>query len=220
MVPTKARSKPSTDFHEGRSRTPRGSDTFIVVLSAVVALIVTIFLFAPFRRSPPPSSRGLSTTTAQGPTAESPTAQNPTAQDARHTNGAAGYSFLHPAGWDVSDRGTVSELVGPDRDVNLSFGLGPEGDLREASSQFAASIAEAYDEVHLQGSRRESIAAHSAIVVGGTAVNQAGVGVRFLAISIGMDGRNYAISVFVADASDPVRVLPVVEDIISSFEVA
>ena len=192
----------------------------IVVLSAGIALIVTLFLFAPFRRSPSPTSRDLSTSTAPSATVQSPTTQSPSVESARHTNVAAGYTFLRPAGWDVSERDTVSELAAPDRDVILSFGFGPQGDLGEASTRFAASIGDAYDEVKLQGPRREIIGGHSAVVVGGDAVNQAAVGVRFLAITIRMGGRNYAISVFVADAADPVKVLPVVEDIVASFEVA
>lgn len=182
----------------------------IVLLSAGVAVIVTLLLFSPLRLSQPPVSRGPS----------SPTVQSPTVQSTHHTNAAAGYSFFRPAGWEVSESGTVSELTGPDRDVILSFGIGPEGELRDASAEFAASIGGAYDEVQLQGPRREAIAGRSAIVVGGSAVNQAGVTVRFLAITIRIGGENYAISVFVADTSDPVKVLPVVEDIIASFEAA
>jgi hypothetical protein len=210
MVRTEGPSKRSPrDFRGRRPRTLTGLDAVIVLLSAGVAVIVTLVLFSPLRRSPPPSRAALS-----------PTVQSPTVQSTRHTNGAAGYSFFRPAGWEVSERGTVSELTGPDRDVILSFGLGPEGELWGASDKLAASIEGAYDEVQLQGPRREAIAGRSAIVVGGSAVNQAGVPVRFLAITIRIGGENYAISVFVAETSDPVKVLPVVEDIIASFEAA
>jgi hypothetical protein len=209
MVRTEGPSKPSPgDFRGGRPRSSIGWDAVIVVLSAGVAVIVSVILFSPLRRSPPPISSGPSPT---------PT---PTIQSTRHTNAAAGYSFFRPIGWEVSERGTVSELTGPDRDVILSFGLGPEGNLRKASAEFAASIGGAYDEVELQGPRREVIAGQSAIVTAGGAVNDAGVAVRFLAITTRIGGENYAISVFVADASDPVKVLPVVADIIGSFEVA
>lgn len=51
-------------------------------------------------------------------------------------------------------------------------------------------------------------------------MNDAGVAVRFLAITISLEGQNDAIAVFVADTTDPVQVLPPVEDIVASFEVA
>lgn len=181
--------------------TPR-RDALIVIVSAGVAVALVFFVFAPFRRSAPPPTRSPS----------------PTIQSMRHTNAAAGYSFLRPVGWEVSERGTVSELTAPGGDVIVSFGLGPDGSLRDASTEFVASVADAYEEVQVQGPEREDIAGRSAIVAGGTAVNQAGVAIRFIAIAFRIEGQNYAISVFVADASDPVRVLPSVEDVIASFE--
>jgi hypothetical protein len=179
-------------------------DALIVVVSAGLAVVVALFLFPPPRRSAPPAPR----------------TSSPTTGSMRHTNEVAGYSFLRPVGWEVSERGTVSELTGPDGDVIVSFGLGPDGSLEEASTEFATSVGDAYEEVQFQGPQREDIAGRPAIVVGGTAVNQAGVAVRFLAITVRTEGRNYAISVFVADVSDPVRVLPPIEDIVASFEPA
>jgi hypothetical protein len=187
-----------------RSRNSRSWDVLMIVGIAGLAVLITESLFAPPRQgSPRPSS-----------------APSPTVSSGRHTNATAGYSFLRPAGWEVSESGTVSELTAPDQDVIVSFGLGPEGDLREASAQFTSSMEDAYDEVQLHEPRREEIAGRPAIVAGGSAVNEAAVPVRFLAISVWIEGEIYVISVFVADASDPVRVLPAVEDIIASFEVS
>jgi predicted Zn-dependent protease len=188
----------------GRPRSTRSWEVLIVLGVAGVAVLITESLFAPPRQS-------------AGPPSSTP---SPTVQSERHTNATAGYSFLRPAGWEVVDSGTASELTSPDRDVIVSFGLGPEGGLREASAEFTASIEDAYDEVRLHEPRREEIAGREAIVAGGSAVNDADVAIRFLAITVGIDGEIYAISVFVADASDPVRVLPAVEDIVASFEPA
>jgi hypothetical protein len=186
----------------------------IVLGIAGVAVVLSEALFAPPRPSAPRPS-------APSPTSPPPSSgPSPIVQSERHTNAAAGYSFLRPAGWEVSELGTVSELTGPDHDVSVSFGLGPDGGLWDASADLAASIEDTYDGVLLEGPRREDIAGRPAIVVGGRAVNDAGVAVRFLAITMRVEDENYAISVFVADASDPVRVLPSVEDIIASFEVA
>jgi hypothetical protein len=176
----------------------------MVVGVAGLAILITESLSAPPRRSAPLRSDKPSSTVS----------------GSRHTNATAGYSFLQPPGWEVSESGTVSELTAPDHDVIVSFGLGPQGSLREASSEFTSSIEDAYDEVQLHGSRREEIAGRPAMVAGGSAVNDAEVAVRFLAITVRIEGEIYAISVFVAHASDPVRVLPAVEDIVASFEVA
>jgi hypothetical protein len=182
----------------------------MVLVVAGIAVVVSEVLFAP----PRPSERRPASRTP------SPSVQTPSVPTARHTNAAAGYSFLRPVGWEVSDSGTVSELTGPDRDVTVSFGLGPDGGLRAASEELAASIEDTYDDAELEGARREDIAGRPAIVVGGSAVNEAGVSLRFLAITLRIGGENYSISVFVSDASDPVRILPSVEDIIVSFEAA
>jgi hypothetical protein len=175
----------------------------MVVGVAGLAVLITEAVFAPPRQ---PARLRTST-------------PSPTVLSERHANATAGYSFLRPVGWEVSDSGTVSELTSPDHDVIVSFGLGPGGELPEASAAFTSSIEDAYDEVRLHEPRREEIAGRPAIVTGGSAVNDAEVAVRFLAITVGIDGETYAISVFVADASDPVRVLPAIEDIVSSFEV-
>jgi hypothetical protein len=187
-----------------RRRIPNALDLLIVVGVAGLAVIFTELLFgAPPQSAPDPSS-----------------APSPTVVSGRHTNAAAGYSFLQPAGWEVSDSGTFSELRAPDGDVIVSFGLGPEGGLREASDAFSSSIEGAYGEVELHQPQREEIAGHPAIVAGGSALNDAGIAVRFLAITIGIEGEVYAISVFVAEETDPVAVLPTVEDIVASFEVS
>jgi hypothetical protein len=167
-------------------------------------VLLYFLLFGPPRRSTPAPS-------------ESP---RPTVQSERHTNDAAGYSFLQPPGWVVSDRETVSDLESPDGDVIVSFGLAPEGSLEEATAALAGSINDAYEDVQVSGPERQDMGEHRAVVVGGNAVNEAGVPIRFLALTLRLEGQNYAISVFVADASDPVKVLPPVEDIIASFDSA
>ena len=187
-----------------RSRNSRSWEVLMIIGVAGLAVLINESLFAP----PPQGSPRPSVT------------PSPTVSSGRHTNATAGYSFLRPAGWEVSESGTVSQLTAPDQDVIVSFGLGPDGGLREASTEFTSSIEDAYNEVQLQEPRREEIAGRPAIVAGGSAMNDAEVAVRFLAISVWIEGEIYAISVFVADESDPVRVLPAVEDIVASFDVS
>jgi hypothetical protein len=207
----------------------RLGEVLIVLGIAVIAVVLSQALFAPPlpsarppSRPPTPSALGPSATTPSvpSPSLPTPSGATPSAQSARHTNEAAGYSFLRPAGWEVSGSGTVSRITSPDRDVTVSFGLGSDGGLGGSSADLAASIRDIYDGAELEGPRRDTIAGHPAVLVGGRAVNDSGVTVRFLAITLRVEDENYAISVFVSDASDPVTVLPAVEYIVASFEVA
>jgi hypothetical protein len=203
---------------------------FLIALGVVgVAVILSQALFAPpipsggrALRTPSPSviAPSVATPSVATPSVATPSVATPSDQTARHTNAAAGYSFRRPAGWVVSESGTVSELTGPDRDVTVSFGLGSDGGLARSALELTTSIQGAYEDVRVDDPQRETIAGRPAILVGGRAVNDAGVRVRFLAISLRIEDQNYAIAVFVSDASDPVTVLPAVEDVVSSFDAA
>jgi hypothetical protein len=201
---------------------PGRGEVLIVLAVAGIAVLLSEALFVP--ESPSVRRSFGSTPSPTVPTASVPTPSVPTPsvppQTVRYTNAAAGYSFLRPAGWEVSESGTVSELTGPDQDVTVSFGLGADGGLGESSADFAASIEDTYDDAELEAPSRESIAGRPAVLVGGSAVNDEGTGLRFLAITLRVDEENYAIAVFVSDASDPVRILPAVEEIVASFEAA
>lgn len=204
---------------------PGRGEVLIVLGVTGVAVLLSEVLFVPEPPSTRPSSHSVAsptvpTASVPAPSVPTPTAPTPTAQSVRYTNAAAGYSFLRPAGWEVSDSGTVSELTGPDQDVTVSFGVGADGGLRASSADLAASIEHTYDDARLEGPRRESIAGRRAVLIGGSAVNEEGTGLRFLAITLRVDDENYAIAVFVSDTSDPVRVLPAVEEIVASFQAA
>jgi hypothetical protein len=199
---------------------PGRGEVLIVLGVAGIAVLLSEALFIPEPPSARPSYRSTASPTVPTPSVPTPTTPTPTPQSVRHTNAAAGYSFLRPAGWEVSESGTVSELTGPDQDVTVSFGLGADGGLRGSSADFAASIEDSYDDALLEAPIWESIAGRRALLIGGSAVNDEGTSLRFLAITLRVDDENYAIAVFVSDASDPVRVLPAVEEIVASFEAA
>jgi hypothetical protein len=199
---------------------PRRGEVLIVLGVAGIAVLLSEALFVPEPPSARPSLRSTASPTVPTTSVPTPSVPMPTAQSVRHTNAAAGYSFLRPAGWEVSESGTVSELTGPDQDVTVSFGLGADGRLGESSADFGASIEDAYHDAQLEAPSRESIAGRRAVLIGGSAVNDEGTTLRFLAITLRVDEENYAIAVFVSDASDPVRILPAVEEIVASFEAA
>jgi hypothetical protein len=134
-----------------------------------------------------------------------------------HVNSQAGYSFRYPPPWSLSERATVSEVVSPSGDIVVSFGLGAEGALRDASDRLVASLLETYEQSELIGRETREVGGHSAMLVSGVGTNDSGIRVRFLAITVAADRVNYAIAVFTAADADPNVVLPIVERVVNSF---
>ncbi len=70
----------------------------------------------------------------------------------------------------------------------------------------------------LIGSRWELIGGSLSLLVGGTTTDESGRRVRFLQISVGAEPQDYSITIVVPFKSDPEEVLPLVEEIVSSFD--
>jgi hypothetical protein len=134
-----------------------------------------------------------------------------------YVNAEASYEFRYPAAWNLREQGTTSRLTSPDGETVLSFGQGAEGSLDEASDRFLESFQESYEDVDLGAGQRQAIGGNPSIVVSGTGTNNAGVRIRFLAITVRGREQNYAIAVFTAATSDPDQVLPPVQRIVDSF---
>lgn len=135
----------------------------------------------------------------------------------RYENVEGGYEFLYPREWHLTAAGTRTKVVSPERDVVVSIGLAPPGGLGAASDAFVASVREAYDDVETTSTERDRIAGNAAVFVGGSAVTNEGEPIRFLTVTVGDSGRNYAIGVFVPGAAEPTEVLPTVRGMIDSF---
>ena len=141
-----------------------------------------------------------------------------------HVNGTGDYAFTYPLAWDVDEADGVTRVESPAGDIVLSFGPGASGDIATASGRLVRSIlgvdggADA-SERSLTGSTWEQIGGSRSLIVSGTTEDATGRPMRFLAITVRAVPRNYAISVLVPAGSDPTRVLPTVEAIVSSFEV-
>jgi hypothetical protein len=134
-----------------------------------------------------------------------------------YVNRAQGYGFIYPGTWDIQEAERFTRIQSPDGIV-VSYRLGAAGDLDVGSSRLLESLADAHPDLELIGTRRERIDGARSLLVSGTATDEAGRSVRFLAITIRAEPRNYAISIFVPGQSDPARVLPRIEEIVSSFE--
>lgn len=150
---------------------------------------------------------------------EAPTPSGPDQRVAerRFVNRQGDYAFRYPKGWEVSAQGTASKVVSPGGEVVISFGIGPKGKLEEAAARFASVVQSAYGDVQILGTERREIGGRPALIVAGLGTNASGVRIRFLAITVDSGRGNHSISVFVAEGSDPVEVLPPVQAIVASF---
>lgn len=135
-----------------------------------------------------------------------------------YVNRVQGYGFTYPGTWDLREGARFTRIQSPNGRIVVSYRLWASGDLDVASSRLLDSLANAHTELELIGMTRERIGGSPSLIVSGTATNEAGRPVRFLAITIRGEPLNYAISIFVPRRSDPARVLPVIESIVSSFE--
>jgi hypothetical protein len=135
----------------------------------------------------------------EGDRAAAPAVRSPSAASmVAHRNSAAGYEVRHPPRWRVSERGTVSRLISPNRTASVSFGLGPDGGLREASVALVREVERSYRRVRLTGMQLDLIGGAPAVAFTGVARNERGVGLRFQAVTVSGRDRTYQVTVFVA----------------------
>lgn len=134
-----------------------------------------------------------------------------------YVNRRAGYSFSYPPGWRLEKRRSAARLLNPAATIGISFGFAPDGDLRQASRRFVASIAASYRDPGVRAAEVQQIAGHNSLLVSGEGTNERGVRIVFLAITIDGPRRNYGISVFARKAAGPAAVLPSVQEIVDSF---
>jgi hypothetical protein len=136
-----------------------------------------------------------------------------------HRNARGGYEFRHPDGWAVRDDRTVTTVRSPGRRAVITFGLAAKGDLQDAERDLVATIRGAYRNVRLTAIQVEPIGGRRAVTIAGAGVNDRGVGIRFLAATVGGPGRNYSITMFTAAGANP-DLMEKLQSILDSFRVA
>jgi hypothetical protein len=134
-----------------------------------------------------------------------------------YENRVQGYGFSYPGTWDLREAARFTRVQSPSGRIVISSRLWVSGDLDVASNRLLDSLADTHPDLELIGKTRERIDGSRSIIVSGTATDE-GRPVRFLAITIRAEPLNYAISIFVPRQSDPDRVLPRIESIVSSFD--
>src|SRR5918996_2756871 len=138
---------------------------------------------------------------------------------AEYVNGTDDYGFEYPASWTVHENAQITSLENPNGRIRVRFGIGPASDLGTTTARSIHSLSDVTSDRDVIGMTREKIDGSSSLLVSGTAIDDGGRRVRFLAITVRGQSKNYAISILVPRRSDPVTVLPQIEEIVSSFDV-
>ena len=156
-----------------------------------------------------------------GPPAEATPDRSDSRSDlgvAEYVNGTHDYGFEYPASWTVHENARITSLENPNGRIRVRFGIGPSSDQATAARSIH-SLSDVTSDRDLIGMTREKIDGSSSLLVSGTAIDDEGRRVRFLSITVPGQSKNYAISILVPRRSDPVTVLPQIEEIVSSFDV-
>ena len=132
-------------------------------------------------------------------------------------NEAGGYSVVVPEDWAVQQKDRTTTLSSPDKEVVIRFGLGEQGPLPEAAALFFQRVGRNYRDVHLLGVQAEQVGPRLALAHAGLGTNDRGVRLRFLAITVQNQPRNFGITVFTPANSDPLAVLPRVNRVVETF---
>ena len=138
---------------------------------------------------------------------------------AEYVNGTYDYGFEYPASWTVQENAQITSLENPNGRIRVRFGISRSGDLETTAARSIHSLSDVTSDRDVIGMTREKIDGSNSLLVSGTAIDDGGRRVRFLSITVRGQSKNYAISILVPRRSDPVTVLPQIEEIVSSFDV-
>jgi hypothetical protein len=181
-------------------------ELFVLALGIVVVLVVAIIVL-------PTSEDGR---TDARPNPPPLVEERPTSVE--HTNRQGGYGFDYPARWDAMKSGTLSRLESPNGRIIMTFEVGAPGTLN-ASDRMVESLGGNVTIHELIGTQRERIAGAPSLLASGIGEDETGKRIRFLAISVRGQLHTYEISIVVPVGSEPRRLLPRLEEIVSSFEI-
>ncbi len=135
-----------------------------------------------------------------------------------HVNDEAGYLFSYPDDWELSSAGPIAELTDPTGDVAMSFDLAPGGSLRRASEQVVAALSGRYSHLQVVSDRLEPTEqGQPSSVLGATATDARGALIRLMVVTVRGPDQNRSITVRFSPGSDPLRVLPDIQQIVGSF---
>ncbi|MGH2819932.1 MAG: hypothetical protein ACRDJ5_04685 [Actinomycetota bacterium] len=137
----------------------------------------------------------------------------------RFVNRMGRYAFDYPETWSVTRQGSLSNVSNPAKDVSISIGFASSEDPAGASRDLVASIRNAYERVRVTDAGRSSTRGFEARTTEGSAMNDSGVRLRFLASIVvpAEEDDNYAIGAFWSSATHQ-QMPPEVRALMTSFD--
>lgn len=134
-------------------------------------------------------------------------------------NTSGGYSVKVPKGMKASRKGVTTRVVDKGRSVTVTITPTRSGKPADNNKDVLRAMVSTYRTVRLTTSERQRIDDRAAVASYGQAVTKKGVPLRFVLITVKGSQRNFAISTFTAEDSDPRTVLPRVRAIANGFHV-
>jgi hypothetical protein len=133
-------------------------------------------------------------------------------------NKHGGYVFDRPKSWRARKEGSATTAFPRDRSVIVTFGRAPNGALRSASSKLLEEVVRSYEDPAVrEQAQLDTIGEYQALTIAGEGTTKKGNVVNFLVIAIDAGRRNFGVTVFTPAGSDPIEVLPDVQQVVSSF---
>lgn len=133
---------------------------------------------------------------------------------------AGGFSLRVPKDLTVTRASRSVRLTSRGKDLVVSVGPIGGGRLRHATSAFLDTVRSGYARTTVLGHRKERVDGRKArTTYGQVRAKAGGPRLRFVVVTVAARPHNYAVTAFTAYGSDPARVLPRVDAIVSSFHV-
>ncbi len=154
-----------------------------------------------------------------GQDAEPASAAPPSVSTERVVSRTGGFSIAAPTAMTVRKQGRTVRLASEDRVLVVTVGPGERGRLPRANRRLLADLASRYRGFERLAAERLEVGGRPALSASGTLTNQAGVRIRFVAVTVRARPRNFAIVAFADRNADPASVLPRVNAVASGFEV-
>jgi len=198
----------------------RAPAALLVIVALTISTLVTVGIMSfGYRSDAPAPILSLPRGADQTPQPTQGTVVDPVA----YVHGEDDYGFSYPSEWVIEEAEGITSVNSPNGGIVVSFGLGAPGSIAKASDRLLDSIfsdgTDTSSDRSLIGATQERIGGSRSLIVSGTTTDATGRSIRFLAITVRSQPRNYSISVLVPRRSNPARVLPTIEAIVSSFRV-
>ncbi len=136
----------------------------------------------------------------------------------RYVNAGGGYGFNAPSDWGVVSASSTARVTSPGGTVTISIQVAPDGAVGAASEAFVRDLTAAWTGAQPEAPQPRMVGDLPGLSVGGTAIDETGVPIRFLSIVVDSGARNHAISVSVPREWDAALFMPAVDVVVSSFE--